>query len=316
MPSCPTQDSSSATAVSAQNTAGRVSVVIATYEAGRYLGSAVKSVLAQTRPVYEIHVVDDGSTDNTQQVMSQFAGEPRVHFHRQTNRGQAHAKNVGIRASSGDFIAFLDADDLWTPDKIAVQLPRFDTDPQVGVIYTDFAYIDEQGALLETPKRDYYSGWISGRLLVDNFVNGMSSIVRRECFESEGLFDESLSMGIDYDLWLRLSARYQFLFIDRITYLYRKWPGQMSRRREERMDCAIRIMKKFLAMHPGLVDKRTIDEAWAHTYVTRGRVAQSVGRPWHAIRDYLRALAYSPGYLLAWKAVVKLALPRVHDRGR
>lgn len=316
MPPCRTQDSPSATAVSPENAAGRVSVVIATYEAGRYLGAAIESVLAQTCPVHEIHVVDDGSTDNTQEVMSQFVGDRRVHFHRQANRGQANAKNVGIRASSGDFIAFLDADDLWTPDKIAVQLPSFDTNPQVGVIYTNFAYIDEQGAFLETPKRDYYSGWISGRLLVDNFVNGMSSIVRRECFESEGLFDESLPMGIDYDLWLRLSARYQFLFIDRITYFYRKWPGQMSRRREERMDCAIRIMKKFIAMHPDLVDKRTIHEAWAHTYVTRGRVAQSLGRRSRAISDYLRALAYSPGYLLAWKAVVKLALPRVHGRGR
>lgn len=287
----------------------RVSVVIASHNMAGYLPLAIESVLDQTWPAYEIHVVDDGSQDETQEVLRRFADHPKVVVHLQPNRGQANAKNRGIVACSGDFVAFLDADDMWTPNKLEVQMPVFESRPQIGVVYSNFRYIDEHGGLLQSPERDYHSGWISGPLLVDNFVNGMASIVRRECFEAVGLFDESLPMGIDYDLWLRISAKYQFQYLDEITYLYRQWPGQMSRNWRKRFECAVAIMNKFLAAHPGVVDTRTINEAWAHTFVSRGgcsvRFEDDRGA---ALRDYLRALGHSPAYMPAWKSIAKLVL--------
>jgi len=286
-----------------------VSVVIATYNMGQYLPFAVRSVLEQTYTHLEVHVVDDGSTDNTKDVMKQFSNESRVHYYYQKNSGQAKAKNKGILESKGDYIAFLDADDMWTPDKLQKQLPCFDASKKVGVVYTNFAYTNEKGVILHTPERKYYSGKITGRLLIENFVNGMTSIVRRECFETVGLFDESFPMGIDYDLWLRISTKYTFLFLDEITYLYRLWQGQMSKNYAKRYECAIKIMNKFLEENPDFVNKKTVNEAWAHTYTGRGNcwVNFEKNKP-KAFKDYLTALKYKPFYMPAWKSIVKLLI--------
>jgi hypothetical protein len=118
-------------------------------------------------------------------------------------------------------------------------------------------------------------------------------------------------MGIDYDLWLRISARYQILYLDEVTYFYRQWPGQMSHRYEERMDNAIRIMEKFLREHPGVVPENVVNTAWAHTYVGRGYSRFAADRRWSAaMSDHLRALGHHPAYLPAWKAIVKLLMWR------
>jgi len=286
-------------------------VVIASYNMGRFLTQAVDSVLAQTYPVFDIHVVDDGSTDNTVDVMCRYEADARVHFHRQKNQGQAVAKNRGILAARGDFVAFCDADDMWTPDKLEKQMPHFRDDLEIGVVHTNFVLMDEKGSLLHTPKREYYSGWISGRLLIDNFVNGMASVVRRQCFDKVGIFDESLSMGIDYDLWLRISAHYRIEFVDVVAYQYRQWPGQMSRKHNERYECAVRIMKKFLHNHAGVVPAAAVREAWAHTYVGRGYNLWKIDRaPLRALRFYLKALGQRPDYWPAWKEIIRLAIMR------
>jgi glycosyltransferase involved in cell wall biosynthesis len=291
----------------ASSTPPRVSVVIATYNMGAYLPLAIRSALEQTTPVHDIQVIDDGSTDGTHEVMRQFADHPQVRYQIQPNGGQAKAKNRGIRAAEGEFIGFLDADDLWTPNKTEIELAAFAAQPQVGIVYTDFMNIDEQGNRLPTPKREYFSGRISGRLLVDNFVNYGAALVRRECFEELGVFDETLPMAIDYDLWLRFSAKYEFLYLDEVTILYRRWSGQMSHNYEKRLECAMAIMERFLEAHPGLVDPATVREAWAHTYVSRGQVTAQFRRDrYDAFRDYLLALRYVPTYLQAYKEIVKL----------
>lgn len=287
----------------------KVSVVVASYNMGKYLADAIKSILTQTYPVYEINVVDDGSTDNTRGVMEQFQDNPSVRYHFQSNQGQAVAKNRGIQESQGDYIAFCDADDMWTSDKLEKQLPCFDSDKTIGVVHTNFILMSEDGKLLYTPSRTYHSGWISGQLLIDNFVNGMASVVRRECFGTVGLFDESLPMGIDYDLWLRISAHYKIHYIDVVTYKYRQWDGQMSHRHTKRYECAVKIMKKFIEHHPGLVDASTVREAWAHTYVGRGQTLVGIEKNrLSGLRFFLNALRQKPTYLPAWKEIVKLAL--------
>jgi len=289
----------------------KVSVVVASYNMGKYLALAIRSVLAQTYPVYEINVVDDGSTDDTREIMEQFRDEPRVRYHFQPNQGQAVAKNRGIKESCGDYIAFCDADDMWTPDKLEKQLPYFDQDKSIGVVHTNFILMAEDGKMLHTPARTYFSGWISGQLLIDNCVNGMASIVRRECFDTVGMFDESLPMGIDYDLWLRISAHYQFLFIDVVTYLYRQWEGQMSHRHTKRYECAVKIMNKFLDSHPKLIDDSTVREAWAHTYVGRGQNLVYIDKKKvQGLQLFLKALRQKPSYVPAWKEIVKLSLLR------
>lgn len=288
-----------------------VSIVMAAYNSAPYLPEAIRSVTGQTYPHWELHIINDGSKDNTAEVVRPFLDDPRIIYHEQENQGQAIAKNRGLRAARGAFIAFIDADDKWSLDKLEKQLPVFVAHPEAGLVHTNVMLITESGEPLGSPQRSYPQGWISGDLLVDNRVNGMASILRRECLDQVGIFDESLSMGIDYDLWLRISARYQILYLDEVTYFYRQWSGQMSHRYEERMDNAIRIMEKFLREYPGVVAPEVVDAAWAHTYVARGYSRFRADRRWSAaMGDFLRALGHRPTYLPAWKSIIKLLLWR------
>src|SRR6185437_8958866 len=136
--------------MSASATSDRVSVVIATYNMGRYLPQAVRSVLEQSYPNVEVQIIDDGSSDDTAEVVQQWGEDVRVRVHRQANAGQARAKNEGIARTTGPFVAFLDADDTWLPGKLTRQMPLFADRPQVGVVYSDYVRMDEEG--LPLPK--------------------------------------------------------------------------------------------------------------------------------------------------------------------
>lgn len=291
-----------------------VSVVIATYNMAQYLAAAVDSVLQQTVTDLDVYVIDDGSTDNTGEVMARYASEPRVHYHRQANAGQTSAKNAGIRMSRGQFVAFCDADDLWLSHKLARQLPLFEASPSVGVVYSRRQRISADGQLLEELDAETcYSGRITTQLFRTNFIPFGTAVVRRKCFEElGGAFDEGYRMGIDWDLWLRISTRYEFGFVDAVTYLYRVWPGQMSNNWRGRYDAAFRIMAKFLAEHPAALPKPTVDEAYAHSYTERARHRSSLdGEHWQGLRDICTALRYRTLYLPAWKLIMRIAASAV-----
>ena len=285
-----------------------VSVVIATYNMGRYLPQAVQSALSQDYPSIEVQIVDDGSTDDTPEVVGQWREEPRVRVHRQVNAGQTRAKNQGIALARGAFVAFLDADDVWLPGKLTRQMALFGP-PEVGVVYSGYECMDADGRALPNEPARMYRGRITGPLLIDNFVSFSSSIVRRSCLSACGGFDETLEMGIDYELWLRLSARYVFDFVPEVMLRYRIWPGSMSKNYRKRYQSAIRIMEGFLAKHPGVVGAARIRQAWAHTYVGRGNVTL-----WReqdrraALQDYARALRFVPWYWPAWRALLRSAI--------
>lgn len=286
-----------------------VSVVIASYNMAQYLPLAVRSVLAQTYRNIEVHVVDDGSTDTTKKIVSEFEDDIRFNYHWQSNQGQASAKNRGVREARGEYIAFLDADDMWVPRKLEMQVPLLERAERIGVVYSPFTCMDAEGKPLRTPGRRCHRGRISGLLLIDNFIGFNTSVVRRQCFEELGMFDESLPMGIDYDLWLRFSTRYEFDFVEEPTMYYRVWPGQMSTNFKKRFDCAFRIMNRFLSENVGLVERPVVQEAWAHTFAARGDCFRRIDDDkWNSARDYLRALRYKPAYPAAWKGLVKLAL--------
>jgi glycosyltransferase involved in cell wall biosynthesis len=285
-----------------------VSVVIATYNTATYLPLSIRSALAQTYAPIEVHVVDDGSTDGTQEVLQEFRRDPRVSVHRQPNRGQAAAKNRGIGESTGALVAFLDADDAWHRDKLAVQVPLLVASERAGVIYSDVDCMDQDGAPIPPPPRTYYSGRITDRLFVDNFVNFNTTVVKRECFDRLGAFDETLPMGIDWDLWLRLSTQYEFLYLNQRTMSYRIWPGQMSKNAAKRFECTVRIMTQFLARFPGAVSERTIAEAWAHTYAGRARTLTIAHQRREALRLIAAALRARPTYWNAWRGLAKAVL--------
>lgn len=286
-----------------------VSVVIATYNMARYLPFAIRSVLRQTYKNLEVMVVDDGSTDDTLEVMAPFLDDTRVRYVVQENKGQAAAKNRGVRESRAAFIAFLDADDMWALNKLELQLPLFSRSETVGVVYSRYICIDEMGRELSRDNIELFRGRVSGPLLIRNFIGFGTSIVKKECFDRLGCFKENLRMGIDYDLWLRFSTRYDFDYTDQPLLYYRLWSGQMSKNVKARYMNGVLIMKEFLREFPGVVDKKTENEAWAHTFVGFGQCVHEVDNQFgSAFNLYMRALRHKPNYLPAWRAIINAAL--------
>ena len=191
----------------------QVSVIIPTYNRGHILSDAIDSVLAQDFDDYELIVVDDGSTDNTMAILNGYSNKIKVC--KQTNQGVSAARNHGIAVSSGELIAFLDSDDLWLPKKLAVQVAFFNSTPEAMICQTQEIWI-RNGVRVNPKKRHQKPG---GRIFKKSLelclVSPSAVMLRRQLFDSVGLFDESLPACEDYDLWLRISSRFPVHLIDK-----------------------------------------------------------------------------------------------------
>jgi glycosyltransferase involved in cell wall biosynthesis len=285
-----------------------VSVVITCYNYGKYLTRCIQSVLEQTLQNVEIIIVNDGSIDETDAVVQHILPREGIRYIKQENAGQANAKNTGIKNSKGEYIAFLDADDIWEPNKLEKQIRLF-ANRQVGVVYSRARYINEVGAELEFKLSGKYlqprSGHVTSHLFIDNFVPFSSSVVRRTCLDEFRGFDESLKMGIDWDLWLRISTRYEFDFVDEPLLIYRMGhPDQMSKNAEERQRCSDRIMHQFLDRFPGAISRELKNAALAYTHCNRGDYLRDRDIV-KSFRMYIQALKYRPFILRPYKALIK-----------
>lgn len=285
-----------------------ITVVITCFNYGHYLEGCLNSVFNQTYQDYEVVVIDDGSTDSTCEVAEAFMGRPNMRYISQENSGQARAKNRGIEMARGRYLAFLDADDLWEKEKLVKQIRLFER-PSVGVVYSRARLFDEKGALLALKDPQKYlkprSGMVVRWLFIDNFVCFSSSIVRKECLERFGGFDETLRMGIDWDLWLRIATRYEFDFVDKPLLLYRVGhAGQMSKNAEVRQECADRVMERFLQQYSGMLDERTIREAYFHTFCNRGNYYRRIDRR-KSCSLFFKAIRTIPFKKEAYKGLIK-----------
>jgi glycosyltransferase involved in cell wall biosynthesis len=172
-----------------------VSVVIPTYNSATFLRAAIQSVLAQTYSDFEVIVVDDSSIDNTESVVHSFGN--RVCYVRQENKGAGATRNHGIKRSRGKYVAFLDADDLWLPGKLAAQTPLLDRDLEIGLVYSDWTVVPEQGEAEPSylRNRPAASGYVFDELVQCGFILTSGTVVRRSCLDDVGYFDEMLSIA-------------------------------------------------------------------------------------------------------------------------
>ena len=202
-----------------------VSVVIATYNQAEYLGYTIESVLNQTYPSIELIVVDDGSTDSTPDVAARFGG--RITYIRQANTERGAARNRGLAEARGEFIAFLDSDDIWLPDKIKNEVEYLRQHPDVGFVYSDREYIDADGRYIGYGRAPEHHGWLTAELLKQNFVCLSANLARREAMLKTGGFPEGrlISGSEDWVAWIRLSTEVQFGYLPVITVLYRIHPA-------------------------------------------------------------------------------------------
>ena len=180
-----------------------VSIVIPTYNRSELLRMSVESALAQTYPNVEIIVVDDGSTDDTAALVSQYTDQ--VTYLKQDNQGVAAARNAGFRASAGEYATFLDDDDLIMPTKIEHQVQVLASRPEVGLVHCRYYYADKDGNLLDKVGL-LPEGEVLEELLCGNFVWMGAPLIRRQCLDRAGYFDQEIpSVIADWDLWLRIA---------------------------------------------------------------------------------------------------------------
>ena len=229
-----------------------VSVVIPTFNRRRLLERAVESVLAQSFSDLELIVVDDGSTDTTPEFVSGLG--PPVRCIRQLRRGPAAARNRGIRAARGEFVAFLDSDDWWEPEKLAVQIGAMRREPDFPISHTQELWFRRGELLPQKKKHRKHRGMIFDRCLPLCCVSLSTVVARKSLFDEVGPFDESLPCCEDYEMWLRVSARHPFLLVDRpLTLKDGGRPDQLSRVYRVGMDrFRIRALLKILG-EPGLL---------------------------------------------------------------
>ncbi len=293
-----------------------VSVVVATYNYGRFLTEAVRSALEQTFDDLEVVILDDGSTDDTPALARSFRGESRVRYVRTEHRGVAAAKNAGAGQARAPLVAFLDADDVWLPDKLERQVPLFDAGAELGVVFSRRLLIDEEGWPLEHEQPPLHRGRVLAEMFLNNFVCFSSAVVRREVFERAGPFDERLTVSVDYDLWLRVARHFAFDYVDEPLVRYRVGHASLSQRREHRMTTVLGIMRRFLDEQGGraLIPPETVRRAWAETYCSLA-LAQLPRSRIAALASGLRAVAIWPGCRPAWRTVANALLPETVSRG-
>jgi glycosyltransferase involved in cell wall biosynthesis len=200
----------------------KVSVVIPTHNRAEFLPTAIDSVLKQSFQDFELVVVDDASIDATAKVRDKFH-DVRIHWFRHDRpRGGAATRNTGIIHSRGEYVAFLDDDDEWYPDKLARQMEvMLGSEPQVGAVYTGYVIVDRTSGGVRGRMVPTRRGNLHDRLLESNPIGGTSSVLlKRSCLEKVGLFDESLPSFQDYDLWIRISKDFQFDYVQEPLLTY------------------------------------------------------------------------------------------------
>jgi glycosyltransferase involved in cell wall biosynthesis len=228
----------------------KISVVVPAYNAERTIKETIESVQKQTFSDFELIVINDGSTDRTLELL-QSIKEPRLRILSYENGGLPVARNRGIANATGEFIAFLDADDLWTLNKLELQLEALQQHPEAGVAYSWTYYIDEQGKSLFPGIRIFYEGNVHADLLLRNFLlNGSNPLIRRQAIEAVGEFDSTLKSGEDWDFYLRLAASWSFVLVPKYQVLYRQSSTSMSSKVNVMKEANLIVLKRAFQVAP------------------------------------------------------------------
>jgi glycosyltransferase involved in cell wall biosynthesis len=263
-----------------------VSIIIPTYNREHLLGRAIQSVLDQTYQNFELIIVDDGSTDDTERLVKSFNSEKIRYIRHGENKGPSAARNTGIQSAKGDYIAFQDSDDEWMPRKLEKQMRTFETaQPEVGIVYTDFIFIT-------TNKRKFMpaagvspkDGDIFSNLLKGNFVSLQATVVKRECFERAGIFDERFPPLADWELLLRMSRHYQFKCINEPLVIMYRQPDSIS----ENKRAYIRAHKLILEAY--FQDIKQVKTVLAWHYFKLGHLLCSYGELSQGRSYFIRSL--------------------------
>jgi glycosyltransferase involved in cell wall biosynthesis len=222
----------------------KVSICIPTFNRRDYLKETLDSVFAQTYKDYEIIIVDDGSTDGTEEMIKN-GGYGNLRYYWQENAGLSAARNKLINLSPAEFITFIDSDDLLVPDAVERMMKIMEAEGGDVIVYGPYLRIDENGNVFGRCKRKLYSGFITTQLFENILVHSCGSIFPKRILQEAGGFDESLKVSLDYDLWLKLSLKYRFIALREPTFKRRRHHTNLSAVCAENMMTELKVLERF-----------------------------------------------------------------------
>lgn len=298
----------------------KVSVVIATYNRANYLRATVESVCHQGFRDYELIVVDDGSTDDTENILKPY--NSRLRYIYQPNAGPSPARNVGVQHARAPWIAFQDSDDLSEPDHLATLYHYASEHPGCGMVFANGAYLGGPEHKRETiiPAKRSHRLASEGVRLRDLFdksiVRLQASLISKAAYCAVGGHDESLRICMDLDLSFRLLMKYPVAYIDRVVFLYRKHEGNIGRNEEQRLSENIRVMQKLIERFPNAkqeLGERRIAKRMAYRYYRLAKARWKRGS-WAEARAAIReATSLYPASLKYWFYQLQWGLDRRPD---
>jgi len=297
-----------------------VTVVIPAYNAERHIGEALRSVWEQTFKDVEVLLIDDGSTDSTVREGERFADRMDLDIVKQRNGGPAAARNAGIRRAHGQYCAFLDADDVMLPERLAAQIGVFEADPELGLAHTDLMTFDEKGTVHKSrwAFSEPCGGMVLDRLLLDNFITTSTVMAPRDRLLEVGLFGEDRRVSEDFELWLRMAARWRVGYIDRPMIRYRYRPGSLSGNKLMTALSALDVVETFWREHSeyGRAHPRLRRMSVARHLAAAGAGALHQRKRGAALAYILRSLAKDAGGGGTWKLLAKTLLPSFRHLSR
>lgn len=268
-----------------------VSVCIPTYNRRDYLRLAIDSVLSQPfdQP-YEIVIVDDGSTDDTAAMIRQL-NEPRIRYVYQSNAGDAAARNRLIELAAGEYITFLDSDDLMAAGALAAMYHTIRQYDQPTVVYGGYWRIDENGKITGRCKRKLPSGFVTEKLFQSIFIHSCGAMFPRSIFQQTGLrFDTSLKVCSDYKLWLTLSTQYRFVALPQPTFLRRRHSGCLSTVSSDKLKIELQVLQEFYdTLGKKYIREKIARKRFAHCWYRIGKALISEGRSEEAYECFLNS---------------------------
>jgi glycosyltransferase involved in cell wall biosynthesis len=276
-------------------TSPTISVVIPTYNATATVLETIASVQAQTYQNIEILVINDGSTDDLLSCLAPTITDARVQIHSYPNGGLPVARNRGIARSTGEYIAFIDADDLWTPDKLARQLQALEANPRAGLAYSWTYFMEADGQRYHTDRPIWFEGDVLKDLLLWNFLcHGSNPLVRRSVIEAVGEFDPSLPSAEDWDYWLRIAAQWEFALVPEPQIYYRQSAGAMSAKVEVMEQAQLEVLDRAFKRAPAALQtyrrqgKAKIYQYSAQLYLIHGKTWQTRQLVYHKLWQTLQ----------------------------
>lgn len=289
----------------------KASVIVPVYNVERFIKETIASVLAQTFRDFELIIVDDQSPDGSIAICEQFA-DPRIQIVHQKNRGLAGARNTGIRHAKGEYIALLDSDDLWLPEKLAKHVQHLESNPKVGISFSRSAFIDENSKSLGTYQMPKLTGIDAPHLLCRNPIgNGSAPVIRRDALEGikfqdnlygeieDFYFDDQFRQSEDIECWIRIAIQtnWQIEGIPEPLTLYRVNPDSLSANMTKQLDSWEKVMAKTRTYAPDLLAKwESLARAYQFRYLSRRAIRNKDGKA--AVNLVNRALASN------WKILI------------